>query len=229
MTPSPKKRSTPSAPRTHAGQVSAAGQIPDWWATANRTLSRRDPLMRDLVRRHQGKTLASRGDPFYSLARSIVGQQISVKAAQSVWIRLEDGLGDVSPTSVGRAPTGTLRNAGLSARKAEYISDLADWFVDDEGGKIDWNEISDEEAIQILVARRGIGRWTAEMFLMFCLLRPDVLPLDDLGILRAAKEIYGRKGKDAKAIQKLGEVWIPWRSAATWHLWRYLDPVPVAY
>lgn len=202
---------------------------PEWWARANRALARRDPVMRGLVRRNRGLALASRGDPFRSLARSIVGQQISVKAAASVWERLEEGLGGVTAASARRARLPRLRAAGLSARKAEYLADLARWFADGGADALDWHALPDEEVVRLLVARRGIGRWTAEMFLIFCLLRPDVLPVDDLGLLRAAQELYGRKGRDAAAVRRLGETWAPWRTAATWHLWRHLAPVPVAY
>lgn len=173
--------------------------------------------------------LKSRGNAFQSLARSIVGQQISVRAAHAVWIRLEGTLGRVSPRRVAAADIETLRGAGLSYRKAEYAKDLAVWCSAGAGRRIRWSELTDAEVIDVLTERRGIGRWTAEMFLIFCLLRPDVFPVDDLGLLRSLADLYGMdKCERLKALQ-FGEQWEPWRSCATWHLWRHLDPVPVAY
>ncbi len=173
--------------------------------------------------------LKSRGNAFQSLARSIVGQQISVKAAHAVWIRLEETLGRVSPRQAAAADVETLRGAGLSMRKAEYVRDLALWFSAGGGRRIRWLELTDAEVIDVLTERRGIGRWTAEMFLIFCLLRPDVFPVDDLGLLRALGDLYGTDKCERLTALQFGEQWEPWRSCATWHLWRHLDPVPVAY
>ena len=210
-------------------RVPARGTVPDWWEQATRTLARRDPVLRPVIRQAKGVALRSRGNAFQSLARSIVGQQISVKAAHAVWVRLEANLGRVSPRQVSATDAATLRSAGLSARKAEYLVELAAWFAAGAGRRIHWPELADAEVIAVLTERRGIGRWTAEMFLIFCLLRPDVFPVDDLGLLRALGDLYGSgKGERAAAAQ-FGEQWEPWRSCATWHLWRHLDPVPVAY
>ena len=165
-----------------------------------------------------------------TLARAIVGQQISVKAAQSVWDRFALCVGEVTPAGVLARPARALRACGLSDRKTEYIVDLARRF---EGGRVHphrWPDMRDEEIIADLVQVRGIGRWTAEMFLIFNLLRPDVFPLDDLGLQAAIRRYYfgGRKGSLAR-MRRLGAGWAPWRSVATWYLWRALDPVPVEY
>jgi DNA-3-methyladenine glycosylase II len=203
---------------------------PEYWDRAKRALARRDPVMGAIIRSRPRVHLARRGEPFMTLARAIVGQQISVKAAQSVWDRLASCVGDMTPAGVlSRAPR-ELRACGLSDRKTEYIVDLARRF---DGGLVHphrWPEMGDEDVIVDLVQVRGIGRWTAEMFLIFNLLRPDVFPLDDLGLQAAIRRHYfrGRKASLAR-LRRLGEGWAPWRSVATWYLWRSLDPVPVEY
>ncbi len=209
--------------------VPVRGTVPGWWDEATRTLADRDPVLRRIMRTTRGAALTSRGSAFQSLARSIVGQQISVRAAHAVWTRLEEGLGGVSPGRVSAAGLPALRGAGLSQRKAEYIAELAAWFAGGDGRRVRWSELTDAEAVAVLTARRGIGRWTAEMFLIFCLLRPDVFPVDDLGLLRALGELYGTVRTGRSAAERFGRRWEPWRSCATWLLWRHLDPVPVAY
>jgi DNA-3-methyladenine glycosylase II len=203
---------------------------PDYWDRAKRALARSDPVMGAIIRRYPRIHLVSRGDPFQTLARSITGQQISVKAAQSVWNRLLVCVPAFEPSSVLLKPRSELRACGLSDRKVEYVCDLAQKFVDGALHLERWPDMGDEEIIAELVQVRGIGRWTAEMFLIFNLLRPDVLPLDDLGLQRGVQLAYfkGRAVSLAR-IKKLASAWQPWRSVATWYLWRSLDPVPVEY
>ncbi|HQY28047.1 MAG TPA: DNA-3-methyladenine glycosylase [Burkholderiaceae bacterium] len=174
--------------------------------------------------------LASRGDAFQTLARSIVGQQISVKAAQSVWDRFTAKAVEVAPARVVRMRSTTLRGCGLSGRKAEYLKDLAARFVSGEVDPAHWPAADDEAIIEELCCVRGIGRWTAEMFLIFNLLRPDVFPVDDIGLLRGIGTNYrdGQKVSRDEA-RAIGEAWRPWRTVATWYLWRSLDPLPVEY
>ncbi len=203
---------------------------PEYWAKAKRSLARADPTLARIMRRHPGIALKRRGKPFFTLARAIVGQQISVKAADSVWRRFVDAVETVEPGPVLETGRQALLACGLSRRKAEYIFDLARHF---SSGVIDprsWTPLEDEAVIERLTDVRGIGRWTAEMFLIFNLLRPNVLPLDDLGLQRAVRLNYfsGRK-ISAAAIKRLARNWEPWRSVATWYLWRSLDPVPVEY
>jgi DNA-3-methyladenine glycosylase II len=202
---------------------------PEYWDRAKRAL-RKDPVMAAIMRRHPRVYMMVRGEPFMTLARAICGQQISVKAAQSVWNRVVDCCGEITPERVLQRPRPQLRACGLSDRKTEYIADLAQHFVDGKIHARDWSRMSDEEIIAELTDVRGIGRWTAEMFLMFNLLRPDVFPLDDLGLQKGIRLSYfkGRKVSLGR-MRKLGESWRPWRSVATWYLWRSLDPVPVEY
>jgi DNA-3-methyladenine glycosylase II len=212
----------------------AAVLEPDYWDEACRHLSRRDRVLRKLIPRFGDIKLQSRGDAFTTLARSIVGQQISVKAAQSVWERLAElaqaQRGALQPSTVLALQADAMREAGLSARKVEYIVDLARHFDDGRVHVDEWRSMGDEDIIDELVAIRGIGRWTAEMFLIFHLLRPNVLPLDDLGLLKGISVNYfsGEPVSRAEA-RELGEAWAPYRSVATWYIWRSLDPLPVEY
>lgn len=203
---------------------------PEYWDRAKRALAKRDPVMAAIIKAHPKVYMTPRGEPFFTLARAICGQQISVKAAQAVWDRLCLCVERVSPENVLKKQRTELRACGLSDRKVEYIADLAQHFADGRIHVRQWSEMEDEAIIAELVEVRGIGRWTAEMFLMFNLLRPDVFPLDDLGLQKGIRFSYfkGRK-VSLKTMKKIGEGWRPWRSVATWYLWRSLDPVPVEY
>ncbi|PKO39394.1 MAG: DNA-3-methyladenine glycosylase [Betaproteobacteria bacterium HGW-Betaproteobacteria-6] len=204
--------------------------LPDYWSQAASDLSRDDPAMAELVERYAGVSLVSRGDAFGTLARSIVGQQISVKAADAVWRRFAAQIGDVTPGRVVEFGESGLEGCGLSRRKIEYLCDLAHHFAVGRLDPLAWKHLGDEDIIAELTAVRGIGRWTAEMFLIFHELRPDVFPLDDIGLQRALCEHYfaGQK-QPRRVLAEFGERWRPWRSVATWYLWRSLDPVPVEY
>jgi DNA-3-methyladenine glycosylase II len=203
---------------------------PDYWDRAKRALSGKDAVMKEIMRARPGVHLVRRGEPFLTLARAICGQQISVKAAQSVWDRVVLCCSEITPEHVLAVDRKKLRACGLSDRKTEYIADLAQHFADGRIHVHRWPQMPDEEIIAELVEVRGIGRWTAEMFLIFNLLRPDVFPLDDLGLQKGIRVSYfkGRRVSPAR-MRKLGESWRPWRSVATWYLWRSLDPVPVEY
>jgi DNA-3-methyladenine glycosylase II len=205
-------------------------KTPAYWRRATRELGASDPVLGALIVRYKGLTLSSRGDAFQTLARSIIGQQISVKAAQSVWLRFAAAVGEIQPKNVLQLSVEQLRACGLSGQKVNYLRDLSARFAE---GAIDtgrWQEMDDEDLIDELTEVKGIGRWTAEMFLIFYLTRPDVFPLADIGLQRAMELHYnkGRKLSDRR-IASLGRLWSPWRSVATWYLWRSLDPVPVEY
>ena len=207
---------------------------PHYWDEACKHLGRRDRVMRKLIPRLGEGRLQSRGDAFTTLARSIVGQQISVKAAQSVWDRFAALLSQpatrLAPTEVLALETAAARASGLSARKVEYLVDLAAHFESGAVHVAQWQQMDDEAIIDELVAIRGIGRWTAEMFLIFHLMRPNVMPLDDLGLLKGISVNYfsGEPVSRAEA-REVGEAWAPYRSVATWYIWRSLDPLPVDY
>jgi DNA-3-methyladenine glycosylase II len=183
-----------------------------------------------VIRAHPRARLISRGDPYQTLARSIVGQQISVRAAQTVWERMNGRLPAVTPAHTLEAGRENLLTCGLSSRKSEYLLDLAAHFVSGAIVPERWRAMSDDAVIAELVEVRGIGRWTAEMFLIFNLLRPDVLPVDDLGLRRAVSLRYrGGRQITETGLRRIAKAWQPWRSVATWFLWRSLDPVPVEY
>jgi DNA-3-methyladenine glycosylase II len=214
-----------------AGVSVAPGPHPPWWTEACNALSACDPTMAEVIRAWTGHGhLHSRGDPFTTLARSIVGQQISVKAAQAVWLRFEKKAGTVTPERVARMRLTTLTGVGMSTRKSEYVRDLAVHFTRGTVDPARWPDLDDEAVIEELVQVRGIGRWTAEMFLIFNLLRPDVFPVDDLGLLKALSIHYnaGQPVTKAEATER-GRQWQPYRTLATWYLWRSLDPLPVDY
>ncbi|TXJ01900.1 MAG: DNA-3-methyladenine glycosylase 2 family protein [Aquabacterium sp.] len=211
---------------------------PPYWDDACKHLAKRDRVMRKLIADHGHARLYSRGDAFTTLARSIVGQQISVKAAQSVWNRLlsllgqdaEGFRGPIPVADVLRQESDQLRQVGLSARKVDYLRDLARHFDENRLHVADWHGMGDEAIIDWLGGIRGIGRWTAEMFLIFHLMRPNVLPLDDVGLIKGISMSYfsGEPVSRAEA-RDVAEAWAPYRTVGTWYLWRSLDPLPVEY
>jgi DNA-3-methyladenine glycosylase II len=230
----PLPKAAGAAPVKPAAADSTPDITPGYWDEACRHLAKRDRVLKKLIPRFGEARLRSRGDAFTTLARSIVGQQISVKAAQSVWDRFTATVGGVptrlQPSQVQALPVPQLREAGLSARKSEYLLDLARHFSDGSTHAAQWQQMDDEAIITELVSIRGIGRWTAEMFLIFHLMRPNVMPLDDLGLIKGISLNYfsGEPVSRAEA-REVGEAWAPYRSVATWYIWRSLDPLPVEY
>lgn len=204
---------------------------PGFWDEASAQLMRRDRILKKLIPHHHGEWLAPSGTPFVTLARAIVGQQISVKAADSMWARFVQACGRTpSPACVMRLAETDLRLSGLSKRKAEYILDLAVHFAEKRIRPAAWRGMDDESVVSELCSIRGIGRWTAEMFLIFNLQRPDILPLDDLSLLKAISLHYF-SGEPVSRFEarEVAQAWAPWRTVATWYLWRSLDPACVRY
>ena len=204
--------------------------VPGYWADACKHLAKKDRVMKRLIPQFGDACLQSHGDAFSTLARSIVGQQISVKAAQTVWHRFDALPKKMTPGNVLKLKVDDMRAAGLSARKVEYLVDLALHF-DSGAVHVDaWQEMADELIIEELVAIRGIGRWTAEMFLIFHLLRPNVLPLDDGGLINGISANYFSGDPVSRSdARDVAVAWAPYCSVATWYIWRSLDPLPVAY
>jgi len=201
---------------------------PAYWDKACADLVKRDRILKKLIPKFGPVHLLSRGDPFVTLARSVVGQQISVAAAQAVWARVEAACPKLVPQQFIKLGFDKLTACGLSRRKAEYVLDLARHFVSGALHVGKWTSMDDEAVIAELTQIRGIGRWTAEMFLIFNLSRPDVLPLDDLGLIRAISVNYfsGEPVTRSEA-REVAANWEPWRTVATWYMWRSLDPLPV--
>ena len=204
--------------------------LPSYWAEARKHLMKKDRVLKRLIPELGDATLESRGDAFTTLARSIVGQQISVKAAQTIWDRFAALPTAMVPAQVLQLQVEDMRAAGLSARKADYLVDLALHF---DAGKLhvdDWQAMEDEAIITELIGIRGVGRWTAEMFLIFHLLRPNVLPLDDVGLINGISRNYFSGDPVSRSdAREVAEAWKPWCSVATWYIWRSLAPLPVAY
>ncbi len=218
-------------PATKKIAIEASGLAsPGYWVDARKHLMKKDLVMKRLIPQLGDGTLQSRGDAFSTLARSIVGQQISVKAAQTVWDRFAALPQAITPGDVLKLKIDDMRAAGLSVRKVEYLVDLALHF---DAGKLHvdgWHGMDDEAIIAELVAIRGVGRWTAEMFLIFHLMRPNVLPLDDVGLINGiSKNYFSGDPVSRSDAREVAEAWKPWCSVATWYIWRSLDPLPVTY
>ena len=204
--------------------------MPAYWADACKHLAKKDRVMKRLIPQFGKACLQSRGDAFATLARSVVGQQISVKAARTVWDRFAKLPEAITPPQVLKLKIDDMRAAGLSTRKVEYIVDLALHF-DSGAVHVDaWTDMDDEAIIAELIAIRGIGRWTAEMFLIFHLMRPNVLPLDDVGLINGISKCYFSGDVVSRSdAREVALAWAPYRTVATWYIWRSLDPVPVEY
>ena len=186
--------------------------------------------MKRLIPQFGDARLETRGDAFVTLARSIIGQQISVKAAQTVWDRFALLPKKMTPANVLKLKVDDMRAAGLSVRKVEYVVDLALHFDNGALHVKDWDSMEDDEIIAELVSIRGIGRWTAEMFLIFHLMRPNVLPLDDAGLINGISQNYFSGDVVSRSdAREVAAAWAPYCSVATWYIWRSLDPLPVAY
>ena len=203
---------------------------PEYWAAACAHLSKKDRVMKRIIPQFGDVCLVSRGDAFVTLARSIVGQQISVKAAQSVWNKFAALNKKITPAGVLKLKVDDMRAAGLSARKVEYLVDLALNFHGKNVSVKEWQQMDDEAIIDELVAIRGIGRWTAEMFLIFHLMRPNVLPLDDVGLINGiSKNYFSGEPVSRSDAREVAQAWQPYSTVATWYIWRSLDPLPVEY
>jgi len=203
---------------------------PPYWADACKHLVKKDRVMKRLIPQFGSACLQSRGDAFVTLARSVVGQQISVKAAQTIWDRFAALTRQLTPAQVLRLKIDDMRAAGLSARKVEYLVDLALHFDDARVHVDEWARMDDEAIIAELVAIRGIGRWTAEMFLIFHLMRPNVLPLDDVGLINGISQCYFSGDAVSRSdAREVAQAWAPYCTVATWYIWRSLDPVAVEY
>ena len=201
-----------------------------WWNEAKSYLMLNDPIMKKIISEYNKDSLESRGEPFKALCRTIIGQQISVKAAASIWNKFETGIKSVEPINIINFDSNNLRSFGLSSKKVEYITSLSNFMIENPLAINSWKKMSDDMVIKDLCKIKGIGPWSAEMFLMFVFLRPDILPLGDLGLRRAVGIHYLQKHDPTyKEVEQVAEKWNPYRSAATWYLWRSIDPIPVSF
>ena len=204
------------------------GDRPEYWDLAKKELSRKDDVLHEIINEYNDLELVSRGDLFYTLIRSVIGQQISVKAASTVWSRFCERIGDIEPKNILSADIEDLRSCGLSQRKAEYVIGISESWSDYDS--VEWKEMSDEEIIQKLIKLRGVGKWTAEMILIFTMLRPDVFPIGDIGMIRGIEKSYNSGGRmSLEELYAISEKWKPWRTVACCFMWRTVDPEPVEY
>ena len=203
---------------------------PIFWEAAKKDLIKKDKALGKIIKNYPRDFLFTKSDPFYTLARSIVGQQISVSAAQAVWNRFEKKVKIIEPQMVKKIHFMKLKTCGLSRQKISYLKSLSNAFIDKKIQPNKWSSLKNEIIIEELIQIKGIGKWTAEMFLIFNLCRPDVFPVDDLGLIKGICKCYNLKYPLTKDdALKLSEKWKPWRSVATWYFWRSLDPIPVEY
>ncbi|RYE43181.1 MAG: DNA-3-methyladenine glycosylase 2 family protein [Hyphomicrobiales bacterium] len=210
----------------------AAPQLtaPGYWAEACKHLVKKDRVMKRLIPQLGDVALAPRGDAFTTLARSIVGQQVSVASAQKVWDQFAALPRSMTPANVLKLKVDDMRGAGLSARKVDYLVDLALHFDTGRLHVKDWEAMDDEAITAELVAIRGIGRWTADMFLIFHLARPNVLPLDDTTLINGISQHYFSGDPVSRSdVREVADAWKPWCSVASWYIWRSLAPLPVDY
>ncbi|MBU3597998.1 DNA-3-methyladenine glycosylase family protein [Polynucleobacter bastaniensis] len=214
-----------------AQQVIIEEIAPDYWEQACIELMKHDRILKKLIPKYGSGFLRTRGDAFTTLARSIVGQQISVAAAQSVWSKvLLASKNKINPKNILTLSIDDLRAAGLSGRKVEYIRDLAEHFDSGRLHANQWKGMEDEAIIKELCGIRGIGRWTAEMFLIFNMIRPNILPLDDAGLIKAISiNYFSGEPVSRHEAREVSANWAPWRTVATWYMWRSIDPKPVEY
>ena len=203
---------------------------PDYWAEACKHLVKKDRVLRRLIPQVGDVALYQRGDAFTTLARSIVGQQVSVASAQRVWDRLAALPRSMTPRSVLKLKVDDMRAAGLSARKVEYLVDLALHFDSGQLHVKQWDQMDDPAIVAELVAIRGISRWTADMFLIFHLARPNVLPLDDATLIQGISQHYFSGDPVSRSdAREVAQAWNPWCSVASWYIWQSLAPLPMDY
>ncbi len=203
---------------------------PIFWEIAKKDLIKKDKKLGAIIKNYPKDFLFSKSDPFYTLARSIIGQQISVSAAQAVWDRFEKKSKTVKPKMIKDMHYMKLKSCGLSKQKIRYLKSLSTAFIEKRIQPEKWVSLENEKIIDELTQIKGIGRWTSEMFLIFNLCRPDVFPADDLGLIKGICKCYNYKYPISKErALKISIKWKPWRSVATWYFWRSLDPIPVEY
>ena len=203
---------------------------PNYWKQACAELSKKDLVMAKIIQSFRNETLKSRKDPFYSINRAIIGQQISVKASDSIWGKYVEALKELKPQTVRKVRSSTLRSCGLSSQKIKYVKNIGKHFSGEMSRFSYWEKMNDRDVEETLIDLNGVGKWTIEMFLIFCLMRPHIFPVADIGLQRSIANHYNHgKRMSEKQIENLACSWKPWRTVATWYLWRALDPVPVCY
>ena len=206
-------------------------RVPVYWGRAKKVLSKRDPVLRGIIKKYKKGFLTTRNDPFFSLCRTIVGQQISTKAADSIWSKFEKKCKKrIIPNTVLKLSSRTLKSAGLSRQKVSYLKNIAKAFKNKSFNIRELKKMNDEEAINYITKLKGLGVWSAEMFLMFNLNRPDIFPIKDIGLLRAISKNYKTFYPPSKRfLDKISRLHAGYRTVFTWYMWRSIDPTDVEY
>ena len=204
---------------------------PFYWQKAKKILSRRDPVLRKVIKKYKKGFLTTRNNPFFSLCRTIVGQQISTKAADSIWYKFEKKCNKrIIPNTVLKLSSYNLKSAGLSRQKVSYLKNIAKNFKNKSFNLRELKKMNDKEAISYIIKLKGLGVWSAEMFLMFNLNRPDIFPIKDIGLLRAISKNYKTSYPPSKRfLDKISRLHTGYRTVFTWYMWRSIDPTDVEY
>ena len=204
---------------------------PSYWYRAKKILSKRDPVLKKIIKKYKKGFLTTRDRPFFSLCRTIIGQQISTRAADSIWVRFEKKCKkNITPKMVLRLSSKNLKRAGLSRQKVSYLKNIAKNFNNKSFDVKKLKTMNDEESINYITKLKGLGVWSAEMFLMFNLNRPDIFPVKDIGLLRAISKNYKTSYPPSKIfLNKISKLHNGYRSVFTWYMWRSIDPTDVEY
>ena len=204
---------------------------PTYWQKAKKILSKRDPILRRIIKKYKRGALSTRNNPFFSLCRTIVGQQISTKAADSIWHKFEKKCKKrIIPNTVLKLSSRTLKSAGLSRQKVSYLKNIAKSFKNKSFSVRELKKMNDQDAINYIVKLKGLGVWSAEMFLMFNLNRPNIFPVQDIGLLRAIYKNYKTSYPPSKRfLDKISKLHAGYRTVFTWYMWRSIDPTDVEY
>jgi len=204
---------------------------PIYWQRAKKILSERDPVLKKIIKKYKKGFLTTRKDPFFSLCRTIVGQQISTRAADSIWLKLEKKCKkSIKPRTILKLSSRSLKAVGLSRQKVSYLKNIAKNFENKSFNIMKIKKMNDKEAINYITQLKGLGVWSSQMFLMFNLNRPDIFPIGDIGLLRAISKNYRTSYPPSKKfLNKISKLHIGYRSVSTWYLWRSIDPVNVEY
>ncbi len=204
---------------------------PFYWHKAKKILSKRDPILRKIIKKFNKGFLTTRKDPFFSLCRTIVGQQISTKAADSIWLRFEEKCKKkIIPETILKLPSRSLKSVGLSRQKVSYLKNIAKSFKNKSFNIRDLKKMDDDLAIDYITKLKGLGIWSAQMFLMFNLNRPDIFPTKDIGLIRAISKNYKTSYPPSERfLNKISKIHSGYRTVFTWYMWRSIDPVDVEY
>ena len=204
---------------------------PFYWQKGKKILSKRDPVLRRIIKKYKKGFLTTRNNPFFSLCRTIVGQQISTKAADSIWSKFEKKCKkNIKPKTIVKIPSRNLKSAGLSRQKISYLKNIAKAFVRKSFDVRRLKKMNDIDAINYITKLKGLGVWSAEMFLMFNLNRPNIFPVKDIGLLRAISKNYKTTYPPSKKfLEKISKIHFGYRTVFTWYMWRSIDPSDVEY